>query len=266
MLLALEAIDLEAAKEAPPYWPWVQTKRTYVRSCDMEKLKKEMSSAASIIAEIVEDIKERIPDIKPPRKLDDPESSRFRLFDAVSSFLKTASRSQPLMVVLDDLHWSDGPSLKLLEFFSHELEGSRLLILGAYRDVEIGRKHPLQQTLAELTREQLFERVLLRGLQKEDVGRYIELASGIKPPKGLVDAVYTNTEGNPLFVTEVVRLLAQEGELEKEKLKKRKRWTVRIPEGVSEVIGRRLDRLSERCNETLMKTARHADFFGDSLA
>ena len=242
-------------QEAPPYWPWVQAIRSYVRSCDTEKLRKEMSSVASIIAEIVEDVKERIPDIKPPRKLDDPESARFRLFDAVSSFLKTASRSQPLVVVLDDLHWSDGPSLKLLEFVSHELEGGRLLILGAYRDVEIGRKHPLQQTLAELTREQLFERVLLRGLQKEDVERFIELAAGVKPPDGLVDAVYTHTEGNPLFVTEVVRLLVQEGELEEEKLKKRIRWTVRIPEGVREVIGRRLDRLSERCNEILAVAA-----------
>ena len=113
-------------QEAPPYWPWVQAMRFYVRGCETEKLKKQMSSAASVIAEIVEDIRERIPSIKPPKKLDDPESSRFRLFDAVSTFLKTASRSQPLMVVLDDLHWSDGPSLKLLEFVSHELEGSRL--------------------------------------------------------------------------------------------------------------------------------------------
>ena len=242
-------------QEAPPYWPWVQAIRSYVRSCDSEKLKEEMSSTAPILAEIVDEIKERIPDIQPPRKLDNPESSRFRLFDAVATFLRAASRSQPLVVVLDDLHWSDGPSLKLLEFVSHELEGSRLLIVGTYRDVEIGRKHPLQQTLAELTREQLFERTLLRGLQKEDVGRFIELASGVKPSGDLVDAVYSHTEGNPLFVAEIVKLLVQEGELADEKLEKSKRWTVRIPEGVREVIGRRLDRLSERCNETLTVAA-----------
>lgn len=114
-----------AEQEAPPYWPWVQAIRSYVRSCNLEKLEKEMGFAAPIIAEIVEDIKARMPDTKPPRKLENVGSARFRLFDAVSTFLKNASFSQPLVVVLDDLHWSDGPSLKLLEFVSHELEGCR---------------------------------------------------------------------------------------------------------------------------------------------
>jgi len=93
--------------------------------------------------------------------------------------------------------------------------------------------------------------VLLRGLGREDVGRFIELASGVTPPAGMVEAVHRQTQGNPLFVTEVVRLLAQEGELTQEKAGQRDSWSVRIPEGVREVIGRRLDRLSQRCNETL---------------
>ena len=71
------------------------------------------------------------------------------------------------------------------------------------------------------------------------------------PPSGMVEAVHRQTEGNPLFVTEVVRLLVQEEELPQEKAGQRDSWSVRIPEGVREVIGRRLDRLSERCNESL---------------
>ncbi|MCH7787184.1 MAG: tetratricopeptide repeat protein, partial [Chloroflexi bacterium] len=86
---------------------------------------------------------------------------------------------------------------------------------------------------------------------REDIGRFIEVSSGIAPPAGLVSAVHTQTEGNPLFVTEVVRLLVQEGELTHEKASGRDSWSVRIPEGVREVIGRRLNRLSQRCNETL---------------
>ena len=92
--------------------------------------------------------------------------------------------------------------------------------------------------------------MLLRGLDQEDVGRFIELASGVTPPSGMLEAVHRQTEGNPLFVTEVVRLLVQEGELTQES-GQRDSWSVRIPEGVREVIGRRLDRLSERCNEML---------------
>ena len=86
------------------------------------------------------------------------------------------------------------------------------------------------------------------------MGRFIEVAAGVDPPSGLVEAVYTQTEGNPLFVTEVVRLLVQEGELTCcfwPESGARDSWTVRIPEGVREVIGRRLNRLSQRCNETL---------------
>ncbi len=93
--------------------------------------------------------------------------------------------------------------------------------------------------------------MLLRGLTQEDVGRFIEMTSGSSPPRGLVEAVHSQTEGNPLFVTEVVRLLVQEGELGAEQVREPDSWTIRIPEGVREVIGRRLNRLSQRCNEAL---------------
>ena len=161
------------------------------------------------------------------------------------------------MLVLDDLHWAGHPSLLLLEFVARELGNSRLMVIGTYRDVDLSRQHPLSQTLGELTRERLFQRVLLRGLDREDVGRFIELASGLTPPAGMLEAVHRQTEGNPLFVTEVVRLLVQEGDLAQGpstgsgRTGERVSWSVRIPEGVREVIGRRLDRLSQRCNETL---------------
>ena len=197
------------------------------------------------------EVRERLPDLKPSPQLDSPESARFRLFSSITTFLKSASRGRPLVLILEDLHWADKPSLLLLEFFARELTGARLLLIGTYRDVELNRQHPLSETLAQLTRERVFDRILLRGLSEQGVGRFLEVTSGITPPRGLVRAVYTQTEGNPLFVTEVVRLLVQEGELSPEKAKERDSWEVRIPEGVREVVGRRLNRLSQRCNETL---------------
>ena len=167
----------------------------------------------------------------------------------------------PLVVALDNLQWADKPSLLFLEFLAQELLGTRLLIIGTFRDADLSRQHPLSQILGELTKEQLFQRVLLRGLRQEDVKRFIELVAGISPPDNLVASVYEQTEGNPLFVTEVVRLLVQVGDLtplspplvsgDLVGLGHRDSWNVRIPEGVREVIGRRLDRLSERCNQTL---------------
>ena len=234
----------------PPYWPWVQAIRSYVRDRDPQELSTEMGAGASDIAEIVSDVRERLPGLPAAPTLD-PEQARFRLFDSISAFLKTASQRQPMVLVLDDLHWADKPSLLLLQFVARELAGSRLLLMGTYRDMELSRQHPLAESLGELTRERMFQRVLLRGLSREDVARFIEVATGLVAQEGLVNAVYTQTEGNPLFVTEVVRLLVQEGDLTADRTTGRESWTVRIPEGVREVIGRRLNRLSERCNETL---------------
>ena len=249
----------------PPYWPWVQAIRSYVRDREPDQLQSEMGAGAADIAEIVSDVKERLPGLSPPLSLESPDQARFRLFDSITAFLKAAGTHHPLVLVLDDLHWADTPSLMLLRFVARELGGARLLLVGTYRDVELSRQHPLAETLGELTRERLFQRVLLRGLGLQDVGRFIEMVSGITPPHGLVDAVYRQTEGNPLFVTEVVRLLVQEGELAGQTHRsaptdggvgahpsvRPESWSVRIPEGVREVVGRRLNRLSQRCNETL---------------
>ncbi|MCH8109688.1 MAG: hypothetical protein IIB15_06120, partial [Chloroflexi bacterium] len=182
-----------------------------------------------------------------------PESARFRLFDSIATFLKNLSRTEPLVLMLEDLHWADKPSLMLLEFVARELANSKILIVGNYRDVELNRRHPLSVTLGDLSRERLFERVVLRGLQRHDVARFIEIAAGITPPDALVNTVHSQTEGNPLFVTETVRLLIQEGVISAGQQSKggTTSWEIRIPEGVREVIGRRLDRLSERCNELL---------------
>jgi eukaryotic-like serine/threonine-protein kinase len=239
------------SRGAPPYWPWIHVIRSYVKEREPEKLSSEMGSGAADIAEIVSDVKERLPGLEPATQINDPEQARFRLFDSIASFLKSASISKPLVIILDNLHWGDKPSLLLLEFLAPELANSRLMIIGTYRDVDLSRQHPLSETLGELTRERLFERVLLRGLSRDDVERFIELVSGIIPPKSLVQSVYTQTEGNPLFVTEVVRLLVQEGQLSQKPEADRDSWEVRIPEGVREVIGRRLNKLSERCNQTL---------------
>ena len=189
------------------------------------------------------------PGLQSPPQLE-PEQARFRLFDSITAFLKSAGQSKPLVLVLDDLHWADHPSLLMLEFVARELANARVMIIGTYRDMELSRQHPRSRTLGESTKERLFQRVLLRGLDQDDVVRFIELASGVNPPAGMLEAVYNQTEGNPLFVTEVVRLLVEEGELTHES-GHRDSWSVRIPEGVREVIRRRLDRLSERCNETL---------------
>ncbi len=232
---------------APAYWPWVQTIRSYVYERPVQTLLSELGTGAADIAQIVSEVRERLPDLPPPPALE-PEQARFRLFDSITTFLKNAARAQPLVLVLDDLHWADKPSLLLLQFLARELRDARFLVLAGYRDAELGRQHPLSHTLAELAREQLSQRVVLRGLSEADVARFIQMTAGIEPAAELVSAVYKETEGNPFFVKEIVSLLATERRLE---WRDTTSWTVAIPESVREVVGRRLDRLSDECNRVL---------------
>jgi predicted ATPase len=227
----------------------VQAIRAYVHEREPTALRSEMGSAASDIAQMVSEVREKLPDLPTPLELE-PEQARFRLFDGITTFLKNAGRGQLLVLVLDDLHWADKSSLLLLQFLAGELRDARLLVVGTYRDVELGRQHPLSQTLAELARGQLSRRVLLRGLGERDVNRFIEITAGLKPPAGLVATVYRETEGNPFFVNEVVRLLVAEGRLEQPG--GTRSWSIDIPEGVKAVVGRRLDRLSAECNRVLI--------------
>jgi class 3 adenylate cyclase len=233
---------------APAYWPWVQIIRTYVHDREPKTLLSEMGPGAADIAEVVSEVREQLPGLPTPPRLE-PEEARFRLFDSITTFLKNASNTQPLALIVDDLHWADKPSLLLLQFLARELESSRLLLLGTYRDMELGRQHPLEQTLAELARSQLSERVLLRGLTREDVARFIELTAGRTPPNALVDAVYRETEGNPFFVHEVVHLLQSDGRLDR--AEEMKSWSLEIPQGVRQVVGHRLSALTEESNQVL---------------
>ena len=239
-----------SAQGAPSYWPWVQIIRTYLRGQDAEQITTDMGASAADIGEIVSEVKERFPDLQPPPVLE-PEQARFRLFDSITNFLKSISQRQQLVLVMDDLHWADHPSLLLLEFLARELNECHLLVVGTYRDTEMTSGHPLIQTLGELAREPMFPHVSLRGLDEVDEGRFIELASGFTPPPDLVAAVHALTEGNALFMTEVVRLLVENGELTSDLKSQSRGWRVKIPGAVNAVIRSRLERLSPSCNQIL---------------
>ncbi|MGH2542909.1 MAG: ATP-binding protein, partial [Ardenticatenaceae bacterium] len=239
---------------APPYWPWVQVIRSYARECDAERLRDEMGNGASDIAGIVPEVLEHPAGFQPLPHYGESEQARFRLFDSITTFLKNASHNRPLVLVLDNLHGADKPSLLLLEYLTHELGSSRLLVLGTYRSTEVSRQHPLFDTLADLAPASglgVYQRLQLRGLSIGDVSAFIKAVADIKPSLSIVGAIHSHTEGNPLFIQEMVRLLVQEGALIPEGAGQNRVLSISIPEGIREVIGRRLNRLSEGCAQTL---------------
>lgn len=234
---------------APPFWPWVQVVRTLADGLDDEALRACLGAGAADVAGLLPELRGRLPGLPWPSHGQDAESARFRLFDAIAFLLKRAADRVPLVLVLDNLQWADGSSLRLLEFIAPEIVEARVLVLGTYRDIELSRRHPLADTLGNLTRERHFMRLALRGLSPGDVGGLLEATLGTAPSPELADAVFSRTEGNPLFVHEVARLLLQEGatpgrgspgDLH-----------LRIPEGIRDVIGQRLNKLSDKANEAL---------------
>ena len=109
-----------------------------MQQCDLDQLRSEMGTGAANVVEIVPELRQKLPGLESPPALE-PEQARFRLFDSITSFLKISAQSRPTMVVLDDLHWADKPSLLMLQFPAQEMGVSRLLVVGTYRDVELSR-------------------------------------------------------------------------------------------------------------------------------
>jgi predicted ATPase/DNA-binding CsgD family transcriptional regulator len=250
---------------APPYWPWVQIIRAALRAADPRALLRDVGSGASDIADIVPEIRDLLPELEPSARLEDAAQARFRMFESIRHLLTSLGDRQITMLVLDDLHWADAPSLRLLEFLAPEMADAPLLLVGTYRPTELSRQHPLSDTLGSLARAPHVARVHLAGLTAEEVHDFIAAATGTRPPGWLAASLYRQTEGNPLFLREIVRFLEQQGLFDFGSASASLPAAIRIPEGVREVIGRRLNLLSTACNEALALAAVIGREFSDDL-
>jgi DNA-binding SARP family transcriptional activator len=233
---------------APAYWPWVQACRACLRDRDPAALGAELGASASDLAQLLPELREAGPGV-PEAPAGNPESSRFRLFAAATAFLRAAGAAAPLVVVLDDLHAADEPSLLLLRFLARELAGSRLLVVCAFRDVDPTPSDPLTLAVAELVREPATTQIELGPLPEAAVAEYIARATEAPAPSSAIAAISAATEGHPLFLVEVVRLLAAEGGIAGQGQRPQ------IPSGIRAVIDRRLSRLSAPCRELLIGAA-----------
>ncbi len=200
---------------APPYWPWVGPIRSYVQQAEPDVLRAQLGPGLADIAGLVPEIRDKLGDIPQPTQVE-PEQARFRLFDAVSSFLKRAADDEPMLLVLDDLHWADEPSLLLLQYLARQIDDSRLMVVLTSREAEAAARPIVTETLAQLSRIPSFRRHSLSGLEIEDVHRFFQAESGQDPDADLVQSLHAHTEGNPFFLSEVIRLLATQGGAEKD--------------------------------------------------
>ncbi len=233
---------------APAFWPWIQMIRSYLSSRPREEVAKLFGGGAAHVVPIVPELGEEL-GIKAAALSPDAlesDNARFYLFDSLTRFFRAASRAEPLVLIFDDLHWADTPSLRLLHFFARELHACRIVALATFREPAFANRSDRSSLLGELARDA--RRVLLRGLDAKDVAALVEHCAGAPIPTPVMARLQQTADGNPFFVDELVRLLAAEGALyggapgfgE-----------LKIPDGVRHLIERRLAPLSVECRALL---------------
>jgi DNA-binding SARP family transcriptional activator len=244
------------------FQPFVEALRAYVSACPPALLREQAGRGAPELARLLPELAELIGDVTPPTR-PDAALDQYLMFEAVVGFLAAVADRVPVLLVLDDLHWAARPTLHLLRHLVRASPDMAVCVVGTFRDTEIptaalarGSPHPLTEMLADLRREPGIERHALVGLSQEDIESL--LAKGIDGSldprsRSLARAVHEETQGNPFFVGEILRHVAEAGSasasggIDLAQLG--------IPEGVREVVSRRLMRLSEDAHRVLTVAA-----------
>jgi tetratricopeptide (TPR) repeat protein/KaiC/GvpD/RAD55 family RecA-like ATPase len=237
----------------PPYVLWQEVIKDYLEVCTPEQLYKVVGFYPVEVCRLVPELKQRLRAVPEAFPLS-PEHSRDRLFEAVSQFVTNISRETPLLVILDDLQWTDQSSILLLHYLARGVYRAPLLLLGAYRETDIDDKHPLSSVLAELNRERLLQSVPLKRLSFDDVLEMIRrILEQDDVPREFCELVYAKTQGNPFFVEEVTSSLKEEEVIyrEKNEWKIKEVSKIELPETVKSVIKKRLSRLDDESQHVL---------------
>jgi len=217
---------------APAYWPWLDIIAELARGLDAATLGRVLGDGASLLGEIVPELRARLPET-PAGAAPPVEEGRFRLWRAVSALVHEAAKAKPVLLVLDDLHAADQSSLSLLHFLARQLRPMRVLLLASYRDVEARMDAATGDLLSRVGREGTT--LALPRLDRAASARFVQQRVGQVAPD--VEArVYARSQGNPLFLEEMMRLWNEQGdEAIAEDV---------VPSGVRDVIRQRLDRVA----------------------
>ena len=241
----------------PSYIPFIETLERSARLVPRAAFRESLGDAASELARLMPELRRIFDDIPAPIELP-PDQQRRYLFNAYQEFMERATRVMPIVMVLEDLHWGDDPTLLLLQHLAQQVSMMSFLIIGTYRDVELDVTRPFARILEGLFRERLASRIPLRRLPESEVESLLTALAGQPAPTELARIVYRETEGNPFFVEEVFQHLSEEGRL----FDREGHWRadlriddLQVPEGVRLVIGRRLERVGDETRRVLTVAA-----------
>jgi class 3 adenylate cyclase/tetratricopeptide (TPR) repeat protein len=243
---------------APPYLPYVEMIEYAINNPRSPlALVEALGDVAAEIARIAPALRRTFPDIPPPVELP-AELARRYVWNSLSEFIGRAAQGQPLLLVLEDLHWADESTVLFTEYLAPLLPEMPVLVLGTYRDQEVDLSHPLARVIVHMERRRLMERVNLRRLSFDGVRAMLRALAGHPAPEHLVRVIDRETEGNPFFVEEVYLHLVESGVLLDEHGRVRpdvRVDEVSVPESIRLVLGQRLDRLQPSTREVLIGAA-----------
>jgi class 3 adenylate cyclase/tetratricopeptide (TPR) repeat protein len=238
-----------------PYQPFVEALRLYVAASPVPTLHERLHGLEIDLGRLFPELSGRL--AEPTATPTDREAERYRLFEAVAALLSGIAVTAPTLMVLDDLHWADKPTMLLLRHIVRSSHRGALLIVVCYRDVELGVEHPLRDMLADFRREEFVTRLELSGLSHEESSGLARDLVGREVPARLLAALHQETEGNPFFLEELVRHLTEadanaafQGDAHSVE-----RAVRDLPESVREVIDRRLRRIGAPVKDLLALAA-----------
>ena len=234
-----------------PYQPVVEMLRGWSAGAPLDSLRERLGPRAAELSILLPEFGPPPVDHLTPGSITGPEADaqRYRFFDAVAALIGEVGAEVPVLLVFDDLHWADRPTLQLLRHLVRSPAPRRVLFVGTYRESEITERHPLHELVGDLRREGTLRRLELTGLAEAEVGELVAELASAPATQSFVHALAGETEGNPFFIEEVVRhirdtagALTEEVTLEE----------AGVPDGVREVTARRLRRLSEPTRAVLL--------------
>jgi tetratricopeptide (TPR) repeat protein len=247
----------------PPYILWKEVIKDYLETCTLDQLDKVIGFYPAEVAKLVPELSQKLRTLPQSFQIS-PDQEQNRLFEAVSQFITNISREAPLLVILDDLQWTDPSSLLLLHYLARGVQKTSLLLLGAYRSTDIDDKHPLTPVLAELKRERLPQSVSLKRMSLDETSEMLrQILEQDEVPTEFCRMVFEKTRGNPFFTEEVIESLKEEGIIHGEE----GRWRfkeiskIEFPQSVKNVVKARINRLDEECQNVLTM----ASFIGNDF-
>ncbi len=264
-------------ESATPFWPFRKILRDFFKISKDDTTEERRKKIKNVIKEIVPQLTQAIPIVdniiaglsidistfeEDKRRIDAGDlKSLFKSEEAlviVSQLLTALSEKQPIMLFVDDLHFADTSSLKLFQNVARTIQESNLFLVGAYRQEAVtttvdGTVHPLLDTLQRMNRDNLYQKIELKRLSKTDCSVLINSILGVDEDE-LVKRIYEETEGNPFFILETLRLLINQKLL----IKKDDKWKfaknikdIEIPPRIHDVLAHRIHILKEEERDIL---------------